>query len=184
MLDSHGILAAIELAFFAPAIGLSIWIVLRHGHSRKLGWFYLVLLCLLRLIGAICTLVSEASHNYSVGLLTTIAVTNAIGTAPLLLALMGFMERMHDGMERKAIPLIVFRPLHLISLVALVLAIVGGTDESSNKLSTFHTGRKLLVTAAFIFLAIFLSLAAITLYTTTQVRCKSCPSGNPGKPLR
>lgn len=170
MLQPHGDLAAAQVAFFAPALLLSAFIVLRHGLSRKLGWFYLVLLSILRLVGAACTIYMEVKNDYSPGLLTTAAITSAVGTAPLLLALMGFLERINEGMEHKGFSLMIFRPIHLTSLAALIIAIIGGINESDSSASDQKTGKELMEAASILFLAIYLGLAGIALRTVCNVR--------------
>lgn len=170
-LDPRGILSAVELAFFCPSLIISATLCFRHGFNTKYGWFYLLTLSILRIVGAAVTLYSETQHDYSLGLIITAAITSSIGTAPLLLALMGFLERIHTGMaEGKGVKMIVFRPLHLISLAALVIAIVGGTDESNSSVSDQKTGKALMETAAIIFLVMYLSLAAIALLGVTRLR--------------
>lgn len=172
MLNHRGILAAVELAFFAPAGVLAVLIVIRHGRAKKLGWYYVLSLSLLRIVSSGCSIYSQEKKDYSNGLLTAIAITNAIGTTPILLALLGFLERIHDSMDQKAFTLLVFRPLHLGALLALILAIVGGSDEGSTKPGEYHTGRTTLEAAAFIYLVLYLALAAVALYTTINVRRK------------
>lgn len=170
MLTSKGDLAAAEIAFFAPALCISSFVMFRHGLrlARNLGWLYLVTLSLLRLIGASCTLYMETQKKYTTGLYEAAFITSAIGTAPLLLALMGFLERIHQGMEHKGISLMVFRPLHLASLAGLIIAIIGGTDlDESGK---YNTGKSLFEAASIIFFAIYLGLAVITIYTVSNTR--------------
>ncbi|KAK4540328.1 hypothetical protein LTR36_009285 [Oleoguttula mirabilis] len=170
MLNPKGDLAAVQVAFFAPALCIALFVVFRHGFKRNLGWIYLVLLAILRIIGASCTLDMESQNNYSAGLLETAAITSAVGTAPLLLALMGFLERIHTGMEHKNLPAMAFRPLHLAALAGLVLAIIGGLGESHTSAGDIKTGKELMEAASIVFLAIYLTLAAIILWTIINVR--------------
>jgi hypothetical protein len=165
MLAPKASLAAAELAFFSPAFLFGVFLLIRHGFSRQLGWFYVVTLSILRIIGASVTIYMDVNHTYTASLEETVFITSAVGTAPLLLALMGFLERINLGMDRKGLPLIVFRPLHLAALAGLVIAIVGGVDEQHTDASDYHTGRALIKAAAIIFLAIYIGLALITLYT-------------------
>ncbi|KAK4574201.1 hypothetical protein LTR86_001962 [Recurvomyces mirabilis] len=161
MLAPKGSLAAAEVAFFSPVLCIGIFLLFRHGFTRKLGWVYVVLLSILRLIGGSVTIYMDVNNNYSASLIETAAITSAVGTAPLLLALMGFLERVNQGMESKGLPLLIFRPLHLLSIAGLVLAIVGGVNESDGE----ATGRTLMKAAALVFLAIYLALVAIDVRT-------------------
>lgn len=165
-LNSHADLAAAEIAFYAPALCLSLFVCYRQGFSKNLGWFYLVLISILRIIGASCTLYIVTQKNLSPGLLETVAITSAIGLAPLLLVLLGFLERIHQRMGTKGLPLYVFRPIHLVSLVTLILGIVGGVDKS--EADTQQTGTTLIKVASILFLVIYLSLAAISILTATR----------------
>ena len=165
-LDARGDLSAAAVAFFAPALIISLVVVARHGFSRQAGWLYLLGLSILRLIGASCILYIETQNDYSESLLICAAITSAVGTAPLLLALLGFLERIHWGMGGHGFSSKIFMPLHLGSILALVLAIIGGTYESSNSsASEMSTGRSLMEAASFVFLVIYLSLTGITVLT-------------------
>jgi len=170
MLTSKGDLCAAELAFFCPALIISIFILFRHGFNKQLGWMYLAVLSLLRIIGASAILYSETQNDTSAGLLETAAITSAVGTAPLLLATMGFLQRINQGMSPKGVPLLVFRPIHLASLAGLVLAIIGGTDMDSTNASTIQTGRHLLEAASIVFLFMYIALAAIALLNVRNSR--------------
>ncbi|TKA78863.1 hypothetical protein B0A55_03816 [Friedmanniomyces simplex] len=170
MIGPKGDLAAVELAFYGPAFLIGVFVVFRHGFSRQMGWLYIVVLSILRIIGAAVTLDMEVTNTASASLLETAAITSAVGTAPLLLALMGFLERINHGMEHKGISRMVFRPLHLISIAALVMAIIGGTDRMYTDASDMKTGKQLGEAAAMVFLGIYLALAGITLFNVTNVR--------------
>ncbi|KAK3110106.1 hypothetical protein LTR53_015952 [Teratosphaeriaceae sp. CCFEE 6253] len=170
MLGPKGDLAAVELAFFGPAFLVGVYILFRHGFTRQMGWLYVVVLSILRIIGTSATLDMQVSGTASASLLETAAITSAVGTAPLLLALMGFLERINQGMEHRGLSLMLFRPLHLISLGALIIAIIGGTNEMHADTGDMQTGRSLMEAASLLFLAIFLALAGVTLFTVTNSR--------------
>ena len=167
-LNGKGDLSAAEIAFFSPALIISIFVVVRHGFSRQAGWLYLCILSILRLIGSSCTLYAETQNDNSTSLQEAAAITSAVGTAPLLLALLGFLERVNQGMGQKGFSKIIFRALRLVGVVALVLAIVGGTDESKTNLSSISTGHDLMEAASIIFMVIYLSLAALTIIHLTR----------------
>jgi hypothetical protein len=170
-LNGKGGLAVAEVVFFAPALVVSSFVVFRHGFARQLGWFYLVVLSLLRIIGASCLLYSETQNNTSTGLEETIFITSAVGTAPLLLALLGFLDRVHEGMKANNtnVNMLIFRALHLLSLVGLILAIVGGTDRTDSSSSDRSTGRSLSEAASILFLAMYLGLAVIAIITQRRI---------------
>lgn len=168
MLDGRGDLAAAELAFYAVALVIAIFVVVRHGFSRQGGWIYLLLLSILRLIGGSCILYAEVNNDPSQGLLTAAAITSSIGTAPLLLALMGFIQRINLGMEHNGLPTMIWRPIQLLAMAGLIIGIVGGSDESSGTPDT--TGKSLMEAAAMIFFVVWLVLAVITLIIVSKQR--------------
>ncbi|KAK4903322.1 hypothetical protein LTR27_000253 [Elasticomyces elasticus] len=170
MLDAKGDLAAVEVAFFGPAFLIGLFVVFRHGFSKQVGYIYIIVLSILRIVGASATLDMEVTNKYSDSLLTTAAICSAVGTAPLLLAMMGFLERINKGMEHKGISLMIFRPLHLISLAALIIAIIGGTDKMSASAGNQKTGKDLGKAGAMLFFGILLALTIITLFNVTNTR--------------
>lgn len=91
-MQNREILDIIDLIYFAPALGLTIWICVKHGFGRQLGWFYLIILSLLRLIAGSTGIVNAHSPSRSATQATT--VTYSVGLAPLILALMGILKRL------------------------------------------------------------------------------------------
>ncbi|KAK5129409.1 hypothetical protein LTR08_003296 [Meristemomyces frigidus] len=163
MLDVHGDLSAVEIAFFSPALCIAVFVVFRHGFKKNLGWIYLVTLSILRIVGGACTLYMEDTGKVSDGLLETAAITSAIGTAPLLLVTMGALERIHEGMEHKQASIMGFRILHLTSLAAFILAIIGGMGVSDSDPSKAKNGKTELEAAAVLFFCIYLGLVGYTI---------------------
>ena len=169
VLSPHGILAAVELAFYAPAFLLSVYICIKQGSfSRNAGWFFMVLISVLRIIGASTILYMVTQHDNSAGLQETAAVTSAVGTAPLLLALLGFLQRINESLENRSLPKIIFRPISIFSLIALILAIVGGVETAQGNASDYNTGRILLKVTSILFLAVWICLAAISILLFTK----------------
>lgn len=173
-LNSKGDLAIAELAFFAPAFCIALFVFLRHGLSKSLGWFYLVTLGLLRIIGNSCLLYSETKHDYSTSLLETYAITSSIGTAPLLLALLGILERVNAGLTTagKGMPEPPFKVVHLVTIIALILAIVGGVKEprTAAAYAQPNTGKDLVEGASILFLLSYLCLLGSTLLAFHRIK--------------
>lgn len=78
-LNSHGDLAIAEIAFFSPAFVVGVAINFKQGFTGGVSWIYLVTLCILRLIGASCTLYMETQNDQSQSLAETAFITSAIG---------------------------------------------------------------------------------------------------------
>ena len=163
--DAHGDLSIAELIFFVPAFFVGIYILLQHGFSKKLGWFYLTLLSIFRIVGASCFIYIEATADYNQSMLVTAAITSAIGTAPLLLALLGSLERINDGMLNYGTPHGLFKLIHILSLAGLVLAIVGGINEGTPTATTSTTGEHLMRAASILFMTMCGALAFISVRT-------------------
>lgn len=166
VLTSHGDLAAAEVAFYSLSFCLSIFVCFRQGFAKNLGWFYLVTISILRIIGASSTLYIATHNDASTSVYETAIITSSIGTAPLILVLLGFLERINQRMYQKGIGLSVFRPIHLLSLAAFILAIVGGVKKSHE--SSYMTGKACLEAASIIFLVNFLALAVAAVLTATR----------------
>jgi len=92
MKHSRDIVAGVELAFFIPTALLAILVCTRHGIKRSSGWIYTLLLCCVRIAGAICQFLSHSNH--SSGLLQATIVIDSIGLSPLLLATLGMLSRL------------------------------------------------------------------------------------------
>ncbi|KAK4614129.1 hypothetical protein CLAFUW4_08835 [Fulvia fulva] len=161
-LTSRGDLSIAELIFFSPSLLAALFICTKQGFPPSSGWLYLVLLSILRLIGASVTLYMESNNDYSPSLVETVAITSSIGRAPLLLVLLGLLERIYAAVAGGAFNKSVFRPIHLVGLVALISAIVGGSMESRDKGSEQDTGKALRQAGSVLFLVIYFALAGLT----------------------
>src|SRR5215469_383829 len=94
MLDDRGDLAIAILAFYAIGLPVAAYVCFRHGFGRQLGWFYLLLLPVVRIAGAGIEITAQNLHSPRTGLYTGAAVLYSIGLVPLLLCLMGLLKRM------------------------------------------------------------------------------------------
>ncbi len=91
-LDSAGAVAIVELIVFIPALIASIIVCARHGFARSSGWIYTIVLCVVRIGGAICQLV--ARNNPSHGVISAALIFDSIGLSPLLLSTLGLISRL------------------------------------------------------------------------------------------
>ncbi|KAL8675868.1 MAG: hypothetical protein Q9224_007363, partial [Gallowayella concinna] len=146
-LQDTSILAIAEIGFYFPALLLSIIIVIRHGFNRELGWIFLCILALIRLIGNAEEI--AANQNHSNGLFIAAAVCNGLGLGPLLLVTIGMLKRVNTaalenqahgrraGLLQQGNTTKFLNWGRLPLLVALVLGAVGsaklyGSDESEH----------------------------------------------------
>lgn len=91
MVSQRGGLAIAHLIFYSPALVVAVTVAIRHGFNRHAGWYFLVLLSVMRIAGASCQLAADSSP--SVGIIIAAAVLSAVGLSPLLLAMEGLLQR-------------------------------------------------------------------------------------------
>src|ERR1700759_4535689 len=90
--DSRGWVSVVELVVFIPSLIVSLIICSRHGFHRSSGWIYTLILCIVRIAGAISQLLTY--HDTSTSLLKTTLIIDSIGLSPLLLATLGMLSRL------------------------------------------------------------------------------------------
>lgn len=91
-LHAQGYVSIVELIVYIPALILAIMLCSRHGFTRASGWVYTIILCVVRIVGAICQLMTYTDH--SDGLLKATLIIDSIGISPLLLATLGMLSRL------------------------------------------------------------------------------------------
>jgi hypothetical protein len=93
MLDHYGKLSIAIVVYYTLALPIAVYICIRHGFGRQAGWFYLLSLALIRIVGGALRIASE--EHYSQGTLIASETLSSIGLAPLLLALLGMIKRVY-----------------------------------------------------------------------------------------
>jgi hypothetical protein len=91
-LSTRGWVSVAELIVFVPSAVAAIVICKKHGFGRSSGWIYTLILCIVRIAGAICQLLTY--NDKSTGLLTAYVIIDSIGLSPLLLATLGMLSRL------------------------------------------------------------------------------------------
>ena len=165
------ILDVIDLVFFVPALGASAYVLYQHGARKQLGWRFLLLICLFRVIGAITSLISV--HHPSKGLTITYDVTNNFGLSAVISTALALLDRVNTGMDGHGVHPKIFSVLHLPSLVGLILSILGSVNAFSSNTSSVSTGRTELKAAICLFLVVFISdvlIAARSFFKITHVQ--------------
>jgi hypothetical protein len=152
-ISAFEILDIAELIFFFPAFLVSAYVVYKHGHRKHLGWRFLVMICLFRLVGAITSLISI--HHPSQGLTITYDVMNSFGLSATICTALGLLDRVNIGMDGYGLSPRIFRVLHLPSLAGLILSIIGSTNVFSSDPSDVSTGFTELKAAVCLFLVVF-----------------------------
>ncbi|KIW17907.1 hypothetical protein PV08_05102 [Exophiala spinifera] len=131
---SSSIVAVAELVVYVPSIILAFVVCARHGFSRSSGWYYTFTLCLIRIAGAVCQLITRKDH--SIGLLKTVLVLSHIGLTPLLLSTLGMLSRIADWINARSpspsLSIKYFRLAQLFVVLGAVFGIIGIESSSSS----------------------------------------------------
>jgi hypothetical protein len=140
MVDYREGVAIGEIVCYVPAFAIAIFLAVKHGFGRSAGWFFLITLSLIRIIGAAMQ-IAIASNPDSISLYTGSAILTNTGFSPLMLATLGLLSRLLDSINRTKKTLIntnMLKLIELLILVGLILGIVGGTEAGDN-FSKTHT---------------------------------------------
>ncbi|KAM3496809.1 hypothetical protein MY10362_009820 [Beauveria mimosiformis] len=153
-LDSSGYVSILSLIIFIPTLIANLVVCARHGFNSPSTWFCILFLCVLRISGAICHLLSFS--NFSIGLLVAIAVLNSIGLSPLLLATLGYRLPYSGG--RKVLNGRIVLLIRLLTIIPLILGVIGAyivySDAIRGVMGTPAIMKAAVVISAFAFLAI------------------------------
>ena len=180
-------IAIAELAVYIPSILLAIAIVFRHGFSKGRSWIYLILFCGLRIASAVMEVLS-ADNPTSRSDAIWAAILGSIGLSPLFLVASGLLRRVYvshacmqpalkltlchrnDFISGSALRILLLELLHLPIMLALILAIIGGTRISSSDSSKHSSGESFEKAGAIIFLITFIAVVAFAILTLTDIR--------------
>ncbi|KAG0645459.1 hypothetical protein D0Z07_8608 [Hyphodiscus hymeniophilus] len=197
MVNTSEVIAYAELCVYIPIFILTIIVVFRHGFQKQLGWIYLAIFCIVRVAGAGFK-IESVHHPTSKTDAEWSAILQSVGLSPLLMASMGLLKRITDevsfhlqGSSRGTsnLPLMgvgqkiisnratansrrsrVIQIAQLPTMIALILAIVGGIDEAdTTNHSEVTTGHKYTKIAVIIFLVVYLLLSALVIITMKDV---------------
>ncbi|KAI9745102.1 MAG: hypothetical protein M1818_001380 [Claussenomyces sp. TS43310] len=156
--------AILQIAFYTPAILIGLLLIHRHGFAN--GWYFLLMLSLLRLVGGVFELV--AAIDASTTAYTGALVCSSIGLAPLTLLCLGLLSRVNDY-SWQYIPKSVFRTIDIVSLTGLVIAIVGASigDSATNPYHKQPEVKAAVVLFAAVFAATFAIFCILCLRLST-----------------
>jgi hypothetical protein len=90
--NSSGWVSIAEIIVFVPSAIAALLVCSRHGFTRSSGFIYTLILSIIRIVGAICQLITY--HDQSSGLLKAVIIIDSIGLGPLLLATLGMLSRL------------------------------------------------------------------------------------------
>lgn len=131
-MDDYDKIAIVEIVFYSFFFVAGVFLCWKHGFSKSDGWRFAIILALARLIGSslrLATISDPTNVSLYVGWLTL----NGLGLAPLVLLLLGLLQRLFDSLNRQGhvvVQPILQRGILLLMIVAMILIIVGGTSSS------------------------------------------------------
>jgi hypothetical protein len=182
-----------ELVVYIPVFFLTLIVVFRHGFKREMGWIYLAIFCIVRIVGAIFKI--EASHHPdSKTDIEWATILQSVGLSPLLMASLGLLKRIIDevsnhipsetsifAMQGGLVGNIIakratansrrsriIQVTQLPTTIALILCIVGGMDAADGG-SEATTGQKYTKIGAIIFLFVYVLLFVLAVITVRDV---------------
>lgn len=168
MLPERENIAIAELAVYIPSIILAIAIIFRHGFSKGRPWIYLIVFSGLRIASAILEILSTKNPTNRDDATWT-AILGSIGLSPLFLVSSGLLKRVNDFIPGNTSRVRLLEMLHLPILLALILAIIGGTRISSSDSSKHSSGETFEKAGVIIFLLCYLAIVAFAGLTTAEM---------------
>ena len=93
MVDSKEALAIAQLAVYIPVLICAIFIIFRHGFNKQVGWRFLGILCLVRIVGS-CFEIAAIHHPDNKTDVKWSAILQSVGVSPLLLTALGLLKRL------------------------------------------------------------------------------------------
>ncbi|KAG4439019.1 hypothetical protein IFR05_005483 [Cadophora sp. M221] len=192
MVHSEEAIAYAEICVYVPIFILTLIVVFRHGFKKQLGWIYLAIFCVVRIAGAGFK-IDESKHPNKTNTEWS-GILQSIGLSPLLMASLGLLKRVTDEVSnhvrsqtnsyssnRGISGLIakratansrrsrIIQVMQLPTMIALILCVVGGTDEGDSSPSEIKTGKKYTKIGIIIFLFVYLLLSSLVIITMKDV---------------
>ncbi|PFH54748.1 hypothetical protein AMATHDRAFT_134274 [Amanita thiersii Skay4041] len=124
-LDSRGIIAVVQVAFYVPVTIITGILVFRYALRRDAGWLFLFIFSLTRITDGALIIAGTLTHT-TLDLFTPAYTIQAAGIAPLILTSIGFLGLVgqHSFSETPRISH-TLRILGLVTLVALGIMVAG-----------------------------------------------------------
>ncbi|KAG1834052.1 hypothetical protein DFJ58DRAFT_691567 [Suillus subalutaceus] len=169
-LDSHGVLAAVTIAMYVPFLLISIKIVSKYGMARGDGWILLLVFCIIRVLGGALLVAAEEVTPVNTSLYIGGYALEASGLSPLLLCTLGLLHSIFQTPEGLPRYQRIFRLLQLLGTIALILVIVGISDETSSSSSSNSSGNTMRRAGVILFAVLYIILVGICIHLWTKAR--------------
>ncbi|KAF7593325.1 hypothetical protein BBP40_011705 [Aspergillus hancockii] len=180
--------AIAQLVVYIPTALATVFVVLRHSFHTQLGWIYLGIFSGIRIAGAIMEIIGDRNPNNSSdiewamilhfdessqgvpsspGSQRSVILQGLSSSSGIANKLQGLYSENATAISRrsKAIEL-----LHIPALIALVLSIIGGTDQASSEISQHAGGKTKPRVATILFLAVYVALCVLWLTIVKDLR--------------
>ncbi|KAF8912948.1 hypothetical protein CPB84DRAFT_490748 [Gymnopilus junonius] len=128
-LDTRGILAAAEIAFYAPITAITLFLIFRYAFRRDAGWFFLFIFSIIlgRIAEGALSVSAESITPPKPVLFNAAYIIDYSALAALLLSSLGFigMAGQHTYGENPRVS-VILRIIGIVGLAGLGLCIAGG----------------------------------------------------------
>ncbi|KAF7896747.1 uncharacterized protein EAF01_009150 [Botrytis porri] len=187
MVSTEKGIAYAEIIAYAVALPIAIFVIFSQGFKKKLGWVYLGLFSVVRIAGAIFELrsthvpVNTSDAKWSI-------ILQSVGLSPLFMATYGLLSRTTDiisGYTQVGTPFEMqhggyYKPsnstsgslrsrfiqlMHIPTMIALALCIVGGTREFDGTSSKISSGRNLTKIGIAMYIGVYIVQIALVIVT-------------------
>ncbi|KAG0646344.1 hypothetical protein D0Z07_8251 [Hyphodiscus hymeniophilus] len=165
MFDTTGKIAIAQLAFFVAAILPAQYVLFKHGLKGLLGWLFITLFCVIRIIGAALIIHDESGHN---PISEAALIISSVAIAPMIIALGGIAHESFGSIELYRPFLFGWAPdliTHVITIGAIVMLVIGflnfeGTNKSAQDMKT---GLDLIRAGGVVLIGVWAMITAIVL---------------------
>ena len=120
----------------------------------------------MRIVGNAINIDAYSNNNHTEFQIA--AILSGVGLSPLLLAMMGMLKRVSEGIVN-GVPASFFNLLHIPIMLGLILAAVGSSKLYSTDVSKHHNGQTLARAGIVVLVVAFIGLVAVTVYTMIQL---------------
>ncbi|TGO28112.1 hypothetical protein BPAE_0032g00550 [Botrytis paeoniae] len=176
-----------EIIAYVIALPIAIFVIFSQGFKKKLGWVYLGLFSVVRIAGAIFELRSIHNPANTSDAKWSI-IPQSVGLSPLFMATYGLLSRTTDiisGYAKVGTPFEMqnggyYKPsnstsrslrsrfiqlMHIPTIIALALCIVGGTREFDGTSSKISSGRNFTKIGIAIYIGVYVIQISLVIVT-------------------
>ncbi|RDX56259.1 hypothetical protein OH76DRAFT_608389 [Lentinus brumalis] len=163
-LDARGIIAAVQIATYGPLLFVAVFLAWWE-RDRRMGWAFLGVLSVLRLMGGMTHVLSEYNPT-NVAERTIYIIAEGAGQGPLLAATLGFLRTVSQHSLDKTF--VFSRGIIVCALsgaTGVILAIIGGArGTSATTWDEYDDNVTLRHVAIILFIILFSGMLCIVMY--------------------